>query len=150
MAKWIDWTFAILCLILGGVLGYGAGQPQVITKTVTETDTLTVVHEEIVYRDFVDKYYVHRVRFGQTLYGIAKDYYGDGDKCTALAKANDIADPSMIVVGQKLVVPMGTTEFNPLTQLRLLALKNLMPELSVNEYLDVMGEHNLPPYQGAK
>ncbi|SFR78598.1 LysM peptidoglycan-binding domain-containing protein [Anaeromicropila populeti] len=50
-------------------------------------------------------YYV--VKSGDTLWAIAKKYYGDGSKYTKIYKANKdkIKNPSLIYVGQKLTIP---------------------------------------------
>lgn len=42
---------------------------------------------------------------GDTLWGIAKRYYGDGSKYKTIAKANNISNPDIIHVGQKLLIP---------------------------------------------
>jgi nucleoid-associated protein YgaU len=39
------------------------------------------------------------------LWAIAKKYYGDGNKYTEIAKANNISNPNVISVGQKLLIP---------------------------------------------
>ena len=36
---------------------------------------------------------------------IAKKYYGDGNKYPEIARANNIANPNIISVGQKLLIP---------------------------------------------
>lgn len=50
-------------------------------------------------------YYV--VKSGDTLWAIAKKYYGDGTKYTKIYNANKsvISNPSLIYPGQKLVIP---------------------------------------------
>ncbi len=47
------------------------------------------------------------VKTGDTLWGIAKKYYGDGTKYTNIYNANRkiISNPSLIYPGQKLVIP---------------------------------------------
>lgn len=42
---------------------------------------------------------------GDTLWGISKRYYGDGSKYMTIAKANNISNPDIIHVGQKLLIP---------------------------------------------
>lgn len=44
---------------------------------------------------------------GDTLWGIAKRYYGDGSLCSKIAQANadKISDPNLIYPGQMLVIP---------------------------------------------
>ena len=47
----------------------------------------------------------HTVVKGDTLWAIAKKYYGDGNKYPEIARANNIANPNIISVGQKLLIP---------------------------------------------
>ena len=42
---------------------------------------------------------------GDTLWGIAKKYYGNGNRYPEIAKANNIANPDLIYVGQKILIP---------------------------------------------
>ena len=51
-----------------------------------------------------DKRYYTVVR-GDTLWGIAKRYYGNGSQYPKIAKANNIKNPDIIRVGQKLLIP---------------------------------------------
>jgi len=55
---------------------------------------------------------VHTVVRGDTLSGIAKKY---GTTAAKLAKYNGIANPNMIVVGQKIRVPGAATSVNAVT-----------------------------------
>jgi nucleoid-associated protein YgaU len=48
---------------------------------------------------------VHVVAKGDTLWRIAKQYYGDGKRWTDIARANNISDPNRIYVGMKLAIP---------------------------------------------
>lgn len=47
----------------------------------------------------------HVVVRGDTLWGIAKRYYGNGNRYPEIAKANNITNPDIIHVGQKLLIP---------------------------------------------
>ncbi len=47
----------------------------------------------------------HIVAAGETLSGIAQEYYGDAGKYKDLAHANNIANPDKIRVGQKIQIP---------------------------------------------
>lgn len=49
------------------------------------------------------KYYT--VVKGDTLWGIAKKYYGNGNRYPEIAAANNIANPNIIHIGQKLLIP---------------------------------------------
>lgn len=59
----------------------------------------------------------HVVTKGETLSGIAECYYGSGDKehYMFIAKANNISNPSLIHVGQKLTIPEYKTTSKPAT-----------------------------------
>lgn len=47
----------------------------------------------------------HTIAKGDTLYGIAKKYYGNGNRYPEIAKANGIKNPNVIHVGQKIIIP---------------------------------------------
>ena len=47
----------------------------------------------------------YTVQPGDNLSKISKHFYGDANKYPAIAKANNLADPDKIKVGQKLVIP---------------------------------------------
>lgn len=47
----------------------------------------------------------YTVKKGDTLWAIAKSYYGDGSKYTKIATANKLKNPNVIHVGQKLTIP---------------------------------------------
>jgi osmotically-inducible protein OsmY len=47
----------------------------------------------------------HIVTAGETLSGIAQEYYGDAGKYKDLARANNIMNPDKIRVGQKIQIP---------------------------------------------
>ena len=47
----------------------------------------------------------HTVVKGDTLWAIAKKYYGDGNRYPEIVRANNIANPNIISVGQKLLIP---------------------------------------------
>ena len=49
------------------------------------------------------KYYT--VVKGDTLWGIAKRFYGNGNQYPKIAKANNITNPDIIHIGQKLLIP---------------------------------------------
>ncbi len=47
----------------------------------------------------------YTVQPGDNLSKISKHFYGDANKYPAIVKANNLADPDKIKVGQKLVIP---------------------------------------------
>lgn len=47
----------------------------------------------------------HTVAQGDTLASIAERFYGDGSQFTLITAANGITDPSLIFVGQVLIIP---------------------------------------------
>lgn len=50
----------------------------------------------------------HVVQKGETLWGIARKYYGDGSKYMRLATANNIKNPNLIYPKQVLTIPPAT------------------------------------------
>jgi len=52
----------------------------------------------------------YTVQSGDDLWKIAENAYNDGYKWTEVAKANNISDPGMITVGQKLTLPKLDTQ----------------------------------------
>ena len=48
---------------------------------------------------------IHVVAKGDSLWNIAKKYYGDGNKYKLIMKANNIKDAGALQVGQKLTIP---------------------------------------------
>ncbi len=47
----------------------------------------------------------HLVRKGETLFSIARNYYGQGRRWRRIARANGIGDPSQIRIGARLEIP---------------------------------------------
>jgi len=47
----------------------------------------------------------YTVQSGDSLSKIAKHFYGDAQKFTVIARANDIANPDLIKVGEELEIP---------------------------------------------
>lgn len=52
-----------------------------------------------------NKKVTYTVRKGDTLYSIAKKFYGDADRWKVIAKANDIKDPRKLKVGKVIKIP---------------------------------------------
>jgi nucleoid-associated protein YgaU len=67
----------------------------------------------------------HQVQSGDTLWGLAERFYGDGRLFMVISVINDISDPDHIVVGQELEIPYVTFRYqvNPGDTKKKLALK---------------------------
>lgn len=50
----------------------------------------------------------YQVRSGDTLYGLAERFYGDGHRFRAISAINGIVDPNRVTVGQELLIPYVT------------------------------------------
>jgi LysM repeat protein len=48
---------------------------------------------------------MYKVQPGDNLSKISKQFYGDANKFMVIAKANNLADPDKIKVGQELLIP---------------------------------------------
>lgn len=75
----------------------------------TETDAPPppppVKEEAIAFNPVAEEKKTHTVAAGDTLFNIAKQYLGDGNRYTELAAANNIANPDHIEVGQVITIP---------------------------------------------
>lgn len=71
------------------------------------TNTATVKKEESVQKVNPKTNGVHVVQLGDTLWAIAKKYYGNGAQYTKIVNANKdkIKNPNLIYPGQKLTIP---------------------------------------------
>ncbi len=47
----------------------------------------------------------HVMKRGDTLYSLAREYYGDAKRWREIARANNIQDPNDIPIGKRLVIP---------------------------------------------
>lgn len=94
---------------------YGTKILKVVSSadTATETTTNTTVSQETVRETenspapSGDSVKTHTVEKGDTLWNIAKKYYGDGKKYTVIADGNGdkITNPNLIYPGQVLTIP---------------------------------------------
>lgn len=75
---------------------------QTPTATVKQEDTST--NSEAT-NPAVTENKTHTVQSGDTLWGIAKKYYGNGAQYPKIASANSIVNPNIIHVGQVLSIP---------------------------------------------
>lgn len=72
----------------------------------TETDAPPPVQDEKpAFNPVAVEKKTHTVAAGDTLFNIAKQYLGDGNRYTELAKFNNIANPDHIEVGQVITIP---------------------------------------------
>lgn len=75
---------------------------QTVAATVKQEDTAAVTETNPA----VTENKTHTVQSGDTLWGIAKKYYGNGSQYTKIASANpDIKNPNLIYPGQVLSIP---------------------------------------------
>lgn len=76
---------------------------QTAASTVKQEDTAAAAETNPA----VTENKTHTVQSGDTLWGIAKKYYGNGSQYTKIASANpDIKNPNLIYPGQVLSIPM--------------------------------------------
>jgi LysM repeat protein len=73
------------------------------TGTVKQEDTSAT--ETTTENPAVTEGKTHTVQSGDTLWGLAKKYYGNGAQYPKIASANSIANPNVISVGQVLTIP---------------------------------------------
>jgi LysM domain/Tachylectin len=64
------------------------------------------VELEYVGIEYPGSWPLYVVQKGDTLYGIAKKFYGNGNSWRSIAERNGITDPKKLAVGQELVIPM--------------------------------------------
>jgi hypothetical protein len=79
----------------------------------------------------------HTVRRGETLYKIARLYYGVPEKWPLIAQANGIRSPADLRVGRVLVIPMWTT-------LQSADTRRLEPRLAITPAFDPVDEEAKP------
>ena len=75
------------------------------SRTETDAPPPPVKEETIEFAPVANEKKTHTVVAGDTLFNIAKQYLGDGNRYTELAKANNIANPDHIEVGQVIEIP---------------------------------------------
>ncbi|MEM7339818.1 MAG: peptidoglycan-binding protein LysM [Actinomycetota bacterium] len=80
---------------------------KVILAVGNTTEVERVEDEITVPEDAADESQMHNVVSGDTLSGIAKEYYGDANKYMVIFEANKpmLSDPDKIYVGQVLRIP---------------------------------------------
>ena len=87
--------------VWAGEFGTGEERKQKLGSRYSQVQSL--VNKGIGKPEDNKKYYI--VNKGDTLWAIAKKYYGDGSKYPVIVKANNISNPDLIYPGQKLLIP---------------------------------------------
>ncbi len=84
------------------------GKKSVIVPTSTSVGAVVTTEEVPTPKVNPKSNGTYTVQSGDTLWSIAKKYYGDGSKYTEIVNANsdNIKNPNLIYVGQKLVIPI--------------------------------------------
>ena len=86
---------------------------QIAEKTlyVEEEETLPKDAQQVALVDISTKT-IHKVKPNDSLFKIAKEYYGDGTKWNKIFEANknNMPDPHSLYVGQELLIPDGQVE----------------------------------------
>lgn len=75
------------------------------SRTETDAPPPPVQEETVEVAPVAVEKQTHTVVAGDTLFNIAKQYLGDGNRYTELAAANNIANPDHIEVGQVITIP---------------------------------------------
>ncbi len=75
------------------------------SRTETDAPPPPLKEETVEFNPVANETKSYTVAAGDTLFNIAKKFYGDGDRYTELAKANNIANPDHIEVGQVISIP---------------------------------------------
>jgi len=75
------------------------------SRTETDAPPPPAVEEVVEIAPVANEVRTHTVASGDTLFNIAKQYLGDGNRYQELAKFNNIANPDHIEVGQVINIP---------------------------------------------
>jgi LysM repeat protein len=102
----------IVFLLLSGCANPGAAAGTTATRLATKPATAVVQVKTTKPSPSTGMTIMHTVQQDENLYRIARKY---GTSVQAIQQANGIADPTMITIGQKLVIPnlQATTEPEP-------------------------------------
>ncbi len=88
------------------VVLYSADGAAWSSRTETDAPPPPVKEEEVIeVAPVAVEKKTHTVAAGDTLFNIAKQYLGDGNRYMELAQANNIANPDHIEVGQVITIP---------------------------------------------
>lgn len=90
--------------VIAGNWGNGEDRKNALTNAGYDYSTIqSIVNNKLGVSNKSTTY--HTVVKGDTLGAIAKKYYGDGNRYSEIAKANNIANANIISIGQKLLIP---------------------------------------------
>ena len=90
--------------VIQGKWGNGEARKNALTNAGYDYSAIqSIVNQKLGVSTQSKRY--HTVVSGDTLWGIAKKYYGNGNRYPEIAKANNISNPNLIHVGQKLLIP---------------------------------------------
>lgn len=91
--------------VIRGDWGNGEARRKALTKSgYNYTEVQTRVNQILSSKSTTNKRYYTVVK-GDTLWGIAKRFYGNGSRYPEIVKANKIANPDLIYPGQILLIP---------------------------------------------
>ena len=91
--------------VINGNWGNGDERKRKLAEAGYDYNTVqSVVNQKLGVNKGTPKKY-HTVVRGDTLWGIAQKYYGNGNRYPEIAKANNIPNPDIINVGQRLYIP---------------------------------------------
>ena len=91
--------------VIAGNWGNGEDRKNALTNAGYDYSTIqSIVNSKLGVASKPSAKY-HTVVKGDTLWAIAKKYYGDGNRYSEIAKANNIANANIISIDQKLLIP---------------------------------------------
>ena len=98
-----------ICKVVGGISNVSGVQNNIIVATpepISEVEE-PVVAEEVTAAEPADEGRTYTVQAGDTLWAIAQEMYGSGNKYMKIFEANTsiLDNPDKIFPGQKLVIP---------------------------------------------
>ncbi len=102
----ISMILGAVVVVLTGLLAYNYFRGQNASQKNIETDEgeLTTAASTVALPT------IHTVVAGETLWSIAENYFSSGYDYKKIAEANNIKDPSVIELGQKLTIPGVKTQ----------------------------------------